>query len=419
MSEKRPSKRAARRNNKLRLEEENLYQEYSEQAAEEILLPPDGVYREDEEEEPIPPAREPDSPKKRRRRKMAFYAVTIILSLSLCALLSLTVFFKIDTIVVEGETRYAHAEIIASSMIDPNANFLLCDTSQGAEKIIAKYPYIDSVEIYKQLFNKIVIKVKEAKPTSIVEHKGKYYVLSQKRKIIEINNEKKYQVPSILGVKLKSEKLCAYAEYQNENLEKYISEIMKMAEKYKVGSIEVIDVTSPTNIILTRTNGFQILIGSPENLEYKFKTIASVMATDVSEQDVGSLNVSLAGEAGAGSYLKSKVPEQSSKAVSSAEPSKEESSQPSSVQESSEVSEAESTQEEYEEESYEEEEYLEEEEEPSEEEYTEEEEEPSEEMYEESEFSEEEESEYYEEENSEEEEYSEEEEDDDTDELAE
>ena len=360
-----PYSKSERRKNRIKLEENSIYiydsQEGFDAEAEDMLRQPVKEYG-DEEEQPLPPAKEPVSPKKRRRQRIIFYVVTVAAAVIFCTLLSMTVFFKIDEIAVEGITRYSQEEIIEASLIHKNDNLLLCSTSPGEKKIVSEIPYVENVSIRKKLFNQIVIHITEARPTSIVENKGRYYVLSQKGKIIEIDKKKLYDVPSILGAKLKNETLCAYAEYENDNIKKYIDEIMEKVAQYKLKDVETIDITSPTHIVLIRKNGFRISIGSPENIDCKFKTIMEVMEKDVPLSATGELDVSLSDTEGGKSYLKLNVPEESS-----TQESQQQSSQPQEPSEPKEESSGEEVDEELSEE------VTEESEEESNEEYSEEE----------------------------------------------
>ena len=325
----------------------------------------------EEAEELIPPAKEPESAKKKKIKRIIFYTAALTVTVIVSALLSLTVFFKIDEIYVEGTKRYPEKDIIAASMIEKNENLILCNTSPGEKNIIEKFPYVEDVYIRKQLFNKIAIKITEAKPFLMIKNGEKYFVLSQKGKIIEINEENKYDVPMIVGAKLKKTKLCAYSEYENENTKKYLEEVMSLVKKYEIKDVSTVDVTSMTNIFLVKKNGFKLIIGSPENLDYKFKSAVSIMNEHISETDTGVLDVSMVDAEGAKSYFKSK---DTSKAESSkpVEESKQESSEAESslTEEESENSEEES----YDENSEEEESYDEDSEEESYDEDSEEEE---------------------------------------------
>ena len=287
----------------------------------------------EEAEELIPPAKEPESAKKKKIKRIIFYTAALTVTVIVSALLSLTVFFKIDEIYVEGTKRYPEKDIIAASMIEKNENLILCNTSPGEKNIIEKFPYVEDVYIQKQLFNKIAIKITEAKPFLMIKNGEKYFVLSQKGKIIEINEENKYDVPMIVGAKLKKTKLCAYSEYENENTKKYLEEVMSLVKKYEIKDVSTVDVTSMTNIFLVKKNGFKLIIGSPENLDYKFKSAVSIMNEHISETDTGVLDVSMVDAEGAKSYFKSK---DTSKAESSkpVEESKQESSKEESKEES-------------------------------------------------------------------------------------
>ena len=362
-------------------------------------------------EEPIPPAKEPESAKKKKIKRIVFYAVTLTVTVIVSALLSLTVFFKIDEIYVEGTKKYPENDIIAASMIEKNENLLLCNTSPGEKNIIAKFPYVEDVHIQKQLFNKIAIKITEAKPFLMIKNGERYFVLSKKGKIIEINNENKYKdVPVIVGAKLKKTKLCDYAEYENDNTKKYLDEVISLVKKYEIKDITTVDVTSMTNIFLLKKNGFKLIIGSPENLDYKFRSAVSIMNEHISETDSGTLDVSMADAEGAKSYFKSK----DTSKVESSKP-EEESKQESSETESSLVGESKEESEISEEESYnedsEEESYNEDSEEESYDEDSEDEEEYYEEESDEEEYSED--DGYYEEESSDDEYYEEEYDDED------
>ena len=291
----------------------------------------------DDEEEPIPPAKAPESDKKKKIRRIVFYTLALTATVIISALLSLTVFFKIDEIYVEGTKKYPENDIIAASMIEKNENLILCNTSPGEKNIIAKFPYVEDVHIQKQLFNKIAIKITEAKPFSMIKNGDRYFVLSKKGKIIEINDESKYSIPVIVGAKLKKTKVCDYAEYENENTKKYLDEVVSLVKKYEIKDVSTVDVTSMTNIFLLKKNGFKLIIGSPENLEYKFKSAVSIMNEHISETDSGVLDVSMVDAEGAKSYFKSK---ETSKAVSS-KPVEESKPESSLTEESSEISEIE------------------------------------------------------------------------------
>ncbi len=283
---------------------------------------------------PLSPPKEPVKPYVRRFRKFILAAVTIVVLLGICVVLSLTVFFKIDEINVEGNTRYELTDIEEASMISKGDNLLLCNTSYGAENIVKKFPYIESVEIEKKLFNKINIKVNEATPSFVIESDGKYIVLAKSGKIIEINDKKTYDdIPAVLGAKLKNVKLCSQIEYEDENLKKYLDKIVELISEYGIKNIRTIDMTDKSNILLIRENGFKINIGNFENLEYKLKTAASILSKNVKDDAKGTLDVGIASAQGGKSYLR--LGEESSEKPKESKPQSSKASSAESSQQSS------------------------------------------------------------------------------------
>lgn len=284
----------------------------------------------------LEPPKKPLSPIARKLRTILVYFITILSVIAIVILLSLTVFFKIDVIEVQGETRYEQEQIIAACCIQKGDNLFLSNTAPGEEKIAHDFPYIETVSIQKEFFNKIIISVKEAVPASIVESNGKYAVLSDKGKILQIDDSKKFSVPIVMGAELEEMRISEKIVYKEKNVEKYVQEIVLAIKDNKIKDIVTIDISKLTYIFLERKDGFKIIIGDPENIAYKLRTAKAIMDKNASSGVISDgVDVSLASENGGKSYLipKSQIPAEESSSSSSAE-----SSQSSQTSESSEVS---------------------------------------------------------------------------------
>ena len=361
-----PSKKGKKKNNQIPPEEKTrsklkinkeprkrpMKQDERDRAAEQMLRK--NTKNEEEESaaemKPLAPPRQPKSPYLRKLKRVVLAALTIMALVAICIVLSLTVFFKIDDISVEGKTKYNTDDIIASSLINKGDNLLLCNTSNGIEKIKNDYSYIEDVRIDKKLFNKIVITVKEADPASIVESDGKYIVLSKSGKIIEIADRKKYDVPTVLGAKLSDIRLSSNVKYSDENLKKYLDKILNALSKYNIGDVRTVDISNTSYITLVKSNGFKVVIGNFENVDYKLRTAANILKKNVKDTDKGTLDVSLASADGGKSYLRlgdeSSVPQESQKKPAESSDKKQEASKTeSSSQESSDEQNQETTEE--------------------------------------------------------------------------
>lgn len=244
----------------------------------------------------------PFSAKKRRRKIFAMYTSMVMIIAMIAAVLCLTVFFKIDSITVEGKTRYSTDEIIDASGIAIGTNLLLCNTEPSKEIIAKEFPYIESVSIKKNPFNSITIYVEEAKPTTAIETNGKFYILSAKGKIIEILDSNKYNVPLIKGAELKKTELSATIEYKLENMNNIINSVMEALTENKVTEVSTINVTNPSNIKLSYDKRLTIILGMPENISYKVKTAKVIIDEKLEKDSKGTVDVSMCAEGGKYSY---------------------------------------------------------------------------------------------------------------------
>lgn len=252
-------------------------------------------------QKPLKPAK-PFSAKNRRRKIFALYSTMVLVILVIAAFLCLTVFFKIDSISVDGDTRYSNNEIINASGIAIGTNLLLCDTDSGIDVIKNKFPYIENVSIRKNPFNSVTIFVEEAKPTTAVETNGKFYILSANGKIIEILDSNKYNVPLIKGAELEKTELSAIIEYKLESMNDIINQITETLKNNEINNVSTIDVTNPSNIKLSYDKRLTVIIGMPENIDYKIKT-AKILINDKLEKDSkGTVDVSMCAEGGKYSY---------------------------------------------------------------------------------------------------------------------
>ena len=297
----------------------------------------------------LPPPKKPVNPFLVSLKRLILGAVSIVLVLAIFITIMVTVFFKVDEINVEGKTRYNVEDIVKECLINYGDSLITCNTSDGAQNIYHKFPYIEEVTINKQLFSKINITVKEAVPSFVIENSGKYVILGKSGKIVEVCDKNIYEnIPMVLGAKLEEVSLSSKINYEDENMQKYIENIFECIEEYKLSDIKTIDVSDTSAVTLIKSTGFKIMLGNFEEIDYKLKTASAIMAKNVKDDAKGKLDVSLATPKTKKSYLKlgeevSQVSKQESKQESKKESS---TSSKSGTESSAEASESSETSEE-------------------------------------------------------------------------
>lgn len=99
--------------------------------------------------------------------------------------MSLTVFFRIETVGTEGDERYGRDRIVEVSGIRTGENMFLLKRGRAAEKIERELPYIESVQIRRRLPGAVTIRVSPAAPRLALDDGESFTLLSAKGKVLE------------------------------------------------------------------------------------------------------------------------------------------------------------------------------------------------------------------------------------------
>ncbi len=137
--------------------------------------------------------RHKDNKKRKKRntfRKIMIWFAAVIAFAAVGTVLSLTVFFHIDTISISGNEIYSKDEILAQCPIETGENLFLSDTKNAKEMLEQNLPYIYNAEITRKLPYTIQIKITEATPQYSIKQDKTYILLDDNFKVLENNAEK-------------------------------------------------------------------------------------------------------------------------------------------------------------------------------------------------------------------------------------
>lgn len=119
-------------------------------------------------------------------RNAIVFTLLILVFAAVGVVLSLTVFFKIDTISVTGSGIYSEEEIINACNINNGDNLFLIDKEKSTEKMECVLPYIYTAEIKRELPSTVKIIVTDAVPAfSIQKDDESFILLDDNFKVLE------------------------------------------------------------------------------------------------------------------------------------------------------------------------------------------------------------------------------------------
>ena len=110
-------------------------------------------------------ARRRGSARRRRRGGSGFlYKLLSVLLICGCLVAAVTLFFRVDTVVITGEKRYTEAEIREASGVEDGDNLFLLNKYQVIRNIADALPYIEieNTHIQRKLPDTLLIQVRSA-----------------------------------------------------------------------------------------------------------------------------------------------------------------------------------------------------------------------------------------------------------------
>ena len=110
--------------------------------------------------------------RRKRRRRGSLGPLLRVLSVLLTAVAvvaALTLFFKVDQVVVSGNDRYSTQEIVEVSGVEQGDNLILMDKYRIAEKLYTQLPYITEVRINRKLPDVLMVEVVETQAVAAIK----------------------------------------------------------------------------------------------------------------------------------------------------------------------------------------------------------------------------------------------------------
>ena len=127
---------------------------------------------------------------RRNRGRFGFlYVVLSFLLIAAALVAGSVVFFRANTITVEGNDRYTDQEIIAAAQVELKQNLFRINRPHTYQRILDTLPYVRSVNIRRAFPDELVITVTETQAVAFITCSGRHYLLDARGKVLE-------QVPS-------------------------------------------------------------------------------------------------------------------------------------------------------------------------------------------------------------------------------
>ncbi len=199
---------------------------------------------------------------------------------------ALTLFFKVDKVLVIGGGRYQADVIAAATGVERGDNLILLDKRGIAERIYSQLPYITDVRINQQFPDTLLIEVTETQAVASIQGAGGYWLLcltaNGKVKLVEQAEEPAAQeyLP-IVGVEAESPAVgkilelpegCAMTPAQLRAL------LEALEERGMLDRADSIDLRDPEILLFEYDGRFQVELFYDADFDFKLHCLAEAVS---------------------------------------------------------------------------------------------------------------------------------------------
>lgn len=197
---------------------------------------------------------------RRGRRFGVLYKLLTLVVVCAAAVLALTLFFKVESVEVTGNSRYSAQEIQDACGVSLGDNLYLLSKPDMVQRLHQQLPYIDEVRITRQLPNTLCVQVTEFSTVYAVEQEGTVWLLTSGGKIVETAAERG-DTPLIDGCELLAPSLggdVSFAlELQNRR-ESLFALLTALESAELTGNVRAIHLGDPTVLSMDYTERFTV-----------------------------------------------------------------------------------------------------------------------------------------------------------------
>ena len=197
---------------------------------------------------------------RRGRRFGVLYKLLTLVVVCAAAVLALTLFFKVESVEVTGNSRYSAQEIQDACGVSLGDNLYLLSKPDMVQRLHQQLPYIDEVRITRQLPNTLCVQVTEFSTVYAVEQEGTVWLLTSGGKIV-VTAAERGDTPLIDGCELLAPSLGGDVSFALElqNRQESLFALLTALESAELtGDVRAIHLGDPTVLSMDYTESFTV-----------------------------------------------------------------------------------------------------------------------------------------------------------------
>ena len=223
-------------------------------------------------------------PSRRRGRFSGLYKVLSILLIAAAVVVACVVFFRVNSIEVEGNVRYTAQEVVEASGIQTGDNLIFLPRSRVSARILTQLPYVENVAFKVRYPDRLVIRVTERVASASVESAEGRWLISAQGKLLERDNGavQTIQITGLTAVGPYAGGMVQTEEADRLTLD-YVKDLLAVLEKQGIlGQCTALDCTAASSMTLNY-GIYRLRLPRGGDYDYCIRLALSALTTGLEE----------------------------------------------------------------------------------------------------------------------------------------
>ncbi|MBQ8929855.1 MAG: FtsQ-type POTRA domain-containing protein [Oscillospiraceae bacterium] len=218
----------------------------------------------------------------RRRPAISLYAVFATVVMLVALVLGFSVFFRVNTVRVEGSSYYSEEEVLSVADIGTGNIIFFTGTDDARARLYAQMPYIYSVDIVKQLPDTVTIHVNESEAVAYIAASGKNWLIDEHGKVLgEMAGRSNGNYIRVLGITplaIEEGKMLEVDPEQQTMLDALVNILTAIRQADVVAKVKNVDVSNISNATFTYDAIYEVDFGSGVDAAYKISKLINIVS---------------------------------------------------------------------------------------------------------------------------------------------
>ena len=222
----------------------------------------------------------------------------IMLAIVAAAVFGVAIFFKVNTIEVQGNTVYSAQQVIDASQLEQGDNLLTINKALVAGNIKAALPYVEDVSIVRSMPDGVIIKVQESTISfAVMTDTNTAWLMGPSGKALErIEPAAFNEYPHIDGLMISAPTVGQTVTSSTPTaLDAALTVLQELDGTGLLEHVHALNVEKEYDIILTYDDRYEIRLGGTDEMAYKIRYLLSIL-DQLSEYQAGTIDLTQAAQ---------------------------------------------------------------------------------------------------------------------------